>query len=255
VLTLFRKAWHRLRRTMGISADQIERAMQLFGAAHADAVFIQVGANDGMARDPLRLQIERRQWNGVMVEPVPYVFKRLAARYGSHPRIRLEQAAIADREGSLPFYHLREAAPGEKVWGWYHALGSFRREVVLKHDNFIPDIADRLVETQVPCTTMDSLCRRHGLGGVDLLFIDTEGYDYEILRTVNFSTLRPRVLVYEHIHLSPADRQAARDLLTQQGYWHFEHGLDTAALDATRIDDADQALASLFRKNMNLKPT
>lgn len=240
---------------MGIPADQIERAIQLFGAAHAEAVFIQVGANDGMARDPLRLQIECRRWNGVMVEPVPYVFKRLATRYGNHPRIRLEQAAIADREDNLPFYHLREAAPGEKVWDWYHALGSFRREVVLKHDNFIPDIASRLVETQVPCTTLDSLCRRHGLAGVDLLFVDTEGYDYEILRTVDFTKLRPRMLVYEHIHLSGPDRQAARDLLTRQGYWHFEHGLDTAALDSTRIDAADQALARLFRKNMNLNPT
>jgi len=222
--------------------------MQLFGAVYPDATFVQVGANDGMARDPLRTQIQRRRWRGVMVEPVPYVFKRLSARYGNHPRIKLEQSAIADREGVLPFYHLREALPGEEVWSWYHALGSFRREVVLSHQSFIPDIASRLVETEVPCTILSSLCERHGLAHVDLLFIDTEGYDYEVLRTVDFEARRPRVIVYEHIHLSADDRQNAQELLTRQGYWVFEHGLDTAALDSTRISAADKRLVNLFRE-------
>lgn len=230
--------------------------MQLFGTRHPDATFVQVGANDGSARDPLRIQIGRRRWRGVMVEPVPYVFQRLAARYSGHPRIQLEQAAIADRSGSLPFYHLREAAPGETVWQYYHALGSFRRDVLLKHRNFIPDIDSRLVETLVPCTTLGSLCKRHGLDHIDLLFIDTEGYDYEILRTVDFTTQRPRVIVYEHIHLSQEDRQHARELLAQQGYCCFEHGLDTAALDTTRIDPtADRKLLHLFQQQQRTQTT
>ena len=37
------------------------------------------------------------------------VFERLRARYRGHPRVRLENSAIADREGMLPFYHLAQA--------------------------------------------------------------------------------------------------------------------------------------------------
>lgn len=243
------KGWYRFRSTIGLPADRIEAAMQILGLAHPDAAFLQIGANDGMARDPLRIQIERRRWRGVMVEPVPYVFERLEARYGKHPRIQLQQLAIAEREGTMTFYHLRKATPGEKVWPYYHALGSFRRDVVLKHETFIPDIASRLVETEVPCTTLAGLWRSSGLTELDLLFIDTEGYDYEILRTVDFTTIRPRVVVYEHIHLSPEDRRAAQDLLAEQGYWFFEHGLDTAALDSTRLTAADEGLARLFRES------
>lgn len=250
MLTLATKSWHRLRSFTGHPLDRIEAAMQLFGAIHPDATFLQVGANDGKARDPLRVQIARRRWRGVMVEPVPYVFDRLTARYGSHPRIRLAQVAIADQVGTLPFYHLRQAAPGEKVWKYYHALGSFRRDVVLKHETLIPDIASRIVETPVACATIDGVWGRSGLGELDLLFIDTEGYDFEILRTVDFSALRPRLLVYEHIHLSPEDRRAAQELITAKGYWFFEHGLDTAALDATRLTAADAKLKKLFRENM-----
>ena len=32
---------------------------------------------------------------------------------------------------------------------------------------------------------------------IDLLQIDTEGYDWEVLRTMSFRNVRPRVIVYE----------------------------------------------------------
>ncbi len=159
------KAWRRLTRFLGLPQNDIERAVHRFGAAYPEAVFVQIGANDGDTGDPLRLQIERRRWRGVMVEPVPYVFRKLREKYGEHARIRLEMSAIAARPGVLPFYHLREALPGEKVWRWYHVLGSFRREVILKHADAVPDIEARIVETPVPCLTFDELCRRHEARG------------------------------------------------------------------------------------------
>jgi FkbM family methyltransferase len=238
----------RLRRELGLPLDRIEAAVQMFGAAHPNATFVQVGANDGVARDPLRMQVERRLWSGIMVEPVPYVFKRLEERYGNHPRVQLEMSAVAEEPGVLPFYHLREAEPGEEVWTWYHALGSFKREVVLSHKSFIPDIEDRLTQTEVPCVNFNVLCERRGLTHLDLLQIDTEGYDYEILRSVDLTVWRPRLIIYEHHHLSADDHRAARNLLTNAGYLTFEHGLDTAALDATRLGPADKALHKFFLK-------
>lgn len=245
-MSLFVRAWGRIRKMLGRPLDQVEAAVYLFGATYPEATFIQIGANDGMARDPLHDQVQRRRWTGVMVEPVPYVFKKLHARYGLHPRIRLEASAIADQAGVLPFYHLREAKPGEKVWEYYDALGSFRRDVVLKHDQFVPDIAERLVETQVPCITFSDLCRRHALKQLDLLQIDTEGYDYYILKTVDFELWRPRLLIYEHYHLAPEDRAAARALVRNHGYITFEHGLDTVALDIRRRTERDRRLLDLF---------
>ena len=244
--SLLTKAWRRLTRLLGLPMNRVERAVHRFGSAYPEAVFVQIGANDGDTADPLRLQIERWRWSGVMVEPVPFVFEKLRARYEGHPRIRLEMSAIADRTGVMPFYHLREALPGEKVWPWYHFLGSFRRDVVLKHADAVPDIEARIVETPVPCLTFEELCRRHELGAIDLLMMDTEGYDFEILKTIDFARWRPRMLVYESCHLSPADRQAAQGLLSGQGYRYFESGFDTAALDQTRLGERDQGLMRLF---------
>jgi FkbM family methyltransferase len=236
------RAIAKARRSIGFPMDRIEALMRRFGAAHPDAFFIEIGANDGFARDPLRLEIKRRRWRGIMVEPVPYVFEWLRERYGSHPRIALEQAAIAERDGVLPFYHLREATPGEQVWGWYHALGSFNRDVVLSNRDLVPDIEDRLVETKVPAMTFAQLCEKHDVDDVDLVLIDTEGYDYEILKSMDLAARRPRLVVYEHLHLSSEDRAAARGMLEAEGYITFEDDLDTAALDTTRLSPKDRRL-------------
>ena len=37
---------------------------------------------------------------------------------------------------------------------------------------------------------------------IDLLQIDTEGFDYEVLKMFDFNTYRPVIIQYEHFHLS-----------------------------------------------------
>jgi hypothetical protein len=66
--------------------------------------------------------------------------------------------------------------------------------------------------------------------GVNLLQIDTEGYDFEIIKMVNFETLRPDVIHYEHRHLSDADRVACERLLASHGYRLHVAGVDTTAV-------------------------
>lgn len=227
-------------------SNPVKDVIRLFGKTHPQAVFIQIGANDGMALDPLRTQVVCRRWSGVMVEPVPYVFERLKQRYGKHPRITLVNAAIADQEAMLPFYSLGEPKPGEEVWGWYHALGSFRKDVVLKHQYLIPDIEKRIEEIQVQSMRFETLCAQTGITRIDLLQMDTEGYDYEIIRRIPFAQFKPKLIIYEHQHLSAEDRIACRDLLHRQGYISFESGIDTAALSAAHLGPSDHALQQIF---------
>jgi FkbM family methyltransferase len=209
----------------------LERVVHELARALPAARFVQVGAHDGTQLDPLRQAILGSRWSGVMVEPVPYVFARLQRRYGGHPRLALENVAIAAVDGTLPFHHLRQAADGEDVWQWYDALGSFRRDVVLSHGMLVADIEDRIVTTEVPCVTFDTLCARHGIDRLDLVQIDTEGYDAEVLRLVDLARLRPAVVIYEHLHLAPGERDATRQLLADHGYRQVSDGMDTIGVD------------------------
>ena len=223
------------------------RLLRAFAAAYPDAFFIEIGSNDGEQHDHLRPLIRSQAWTGVMVEPVPYVFDRLRRNYGDLERVTFENAAIADRDGRLPFYHLREAAPGERerLPGWYDGIGSLSRANVLNHRRHIPDIDERIVRGDVPCLSFESLCRKHDVEVIDLLVIDTEGYDAVILGRIDFTIHRPRLIVYEHFHLEPDERVRCRTALEHRGYETMEEGFDTWCLDIAATQPLEPTWARL----------
>jgi FkbM family methyltransferase len=209
------------------------RLLRAFADVYPEAFFIEIGANDGERDDPLRPLIRSRNWHGIMVEPVPYVFERLKANYADMAsRIAFENLAIADRDGVQPFFHLRKASSEEiaELPGWYDCIGSFSRDTVLGHRSLIPDLEERLVRTDVDCATFESLCRRHTVSTFDLLLLDTEGYDAEILSLVDFAAHSPRLVVFEHYHLTAELRRDCRGLLEENGYELMEEGFDTWCL-------------------------
>ena len=180
------------------------------------------GDHGTRARDP--------GWRGILVEPLPHVFARLEANLGGRAGIVCENVAIADRDGTLPFFH----APDDGRLKFADLLGSLSRATLEAHAEHLEG---EIAQTTVPTLTFDSLCARHAVDALDLLVIDTEGHDWEILRTVDLPRYAPRLIVYEHFHLVPGDRAAARAHLEAHGYATLEEGLDTYALDTT-IDDA-----------------
>ena len=223
-------------------ARPIGQVIAAFAARHPDAVFVQVGAHDGTQLDPLREEILRRRWTGVLVEPVPYVFARLQENYAGVDRVRFENAAVSDTDGTREFHFLRERTAADEVWHWYDALGSFRREVLLSHVKQVPDIADRVVSAPMPCLTFDTLCAKHGLDHVDLVQIDTEGFDYEVVKLIDLDRLAVRLVMYENLHLGDDDRAACEELLTAHGFELMSDGMDTLAVRASTIDDGLRAL-------------
>jgi FkbM family methyltransferase len=220
------------------------RLLRAFADAYPRATFVEIGSNDGEQHDHLRPFILERDWRGLMVEPVPHVFERLQRNYGAIDRVTLVNAAVGACDGTVPFYYPAPPAEGEheRLPDWYDGIGSLSREAVVAHAKHIPDIEARVVREDVECLTYASLCRRHGLAHVDLLLIDTEGHDWEILRSLDLSGDRPRLIVYEHFHLSADDRRSAREHLAGAGYETLEEGFDTFCL----VPAAD-ALTRTFR--------
>jgi len=218
--------------------------LETFAGLREDAFFVQIGANDGEQQDPLRDLVLGHDWAGIMVEPVPYVFERLRRNYGHLPRIRLENLAVGAQDGVVPFYHLpdTEDAGRPGLPSWFDALGSLRRDVLTAHREFIPDIEERLVETLVPCVTFDALCERNGVQEIDLLLTDTEGYDYEILKRIDFDRFRPKLIIYESWHLGEGDKPACAAHLAGFGYETLEYGLDTWCLNPDALSETEARL-------------
>jgi len=196
--------------------NENDRLVTLFAEIFPEAFVVQIGANDGVAGDPLVDAFSKTRWSGLLVEPVPHLYEALVARYRDRPGLRVERAAVSTRDGEAPFFRLR-SIPGETP-EWFNQLATLDRAVLLKHRVSIPEIESLLIEERVPTVRLDTLLARHGVSRIDLLVIDTEGHDWEILRALDFSRFRPVLLMFEHQHLSWNDKAAAYALLESQGY-------------------------------------
>ena len=200
-------------------------------------VFVVVGANDGQQDEQFGVLHAARGWSGVLVEPHPQAFARLSDRFAGSERIRLANVAIAESDGTRPFYGIEPpASPADaELFGSYDLIASLSRETIVSH-GWLEDAERRVTSTEVECLRFDSLRERYGLDRVDCLLIDAEGYDLRILETVDLERQRPRLIAYEHLHLGDAARARARELLAEAGYATLEEGYDTWCLDRTPPD-------------------
>ena len=193
------------------------------------AFFVQVGSCDGKLDDPLHELIKSNpQWSGIFIEPVDYVFKALVRNYGNDLRYAFEQVAIADEPGERAFYYVSEEAVGiPGLPSKCEQLGSFDRNHILKHGTTLEPY---IITQRVRCERLSSVLDRNKVERVDIIHIDAEGYDYHVLKQIDFSRFSPKLVLYEHVHLKHDESKAAINLLSSHGYRCVNFGMDTLAI-------------------------
>jgi FkbM family methyltransferase len=197
-------------------------------------VFVKVGANDGVSGDPCGLILSKYGWQGVLIEPVPYCRSELASTFGDESRFAIEPVAVGRERGTASFHYVDESA-GDELPGlppYWNQLGSFDREHFAKYvsGNLEPYV--RTIDIDV--MPLADILERHRLGSFDLLHIDTEGHDFEVIRSMDLRAAVPALVLIETRHLSESDQQELRILLESAGYEVFDAGGDYVATLALR---------------------
>ena len=77
---------------------------------------------------------------------------------------------------------------------------------------------------------LSSVLQRNGAHDVHLLHVDTEGDDYEVLKTVDLVRHRPLLIFAEHKHLSKEDKLRMVRMFRENGYSAEDCGGDYFAL-------------------------
>lgn len=194
-----------------------------------DFQFIQVGGNDGFANDPIFRFVKKFGWKGIIVEPQKEVFKkRLSKTYRLEKNVQLENCAVAKETGVKKLYKI--AVSNSR---WATGLATFNYDVMLdrvKNNSRIKDRAaregvavlpndeDYITFEEVPCSTLTDLMKKYNFKTVNLLQIDTEGFDFEVIKTIDFNTFKPQLISFERHLLNESDQQACFQLLHSHGY-------------------------------------
>ncbi|HXG29197.1 MAG TPA: FkbM family methyltransferase [Nevskiales bacterium] len=206
----------------------IRQVLQSLADEKAAIRFVQIGSNDASTGDPIIEFVQSYGWQGVLVEPVPYVFERLRRRFAANPRLKLENLAIGSHTGQRPFFCLEplERPPSR----YYDQLGSFSRAHIEKHERYLPGVSAHIREIQVSCTTLTELLKKHDFRQLDLLQVDAEGADFEVLSSLDFDYCTPLLVLFEYGHLIRTEREQCVLFLQARGYRLLYEGRDCLAM-------------------------
>lgn len=206
----------------------LEAVILAAAGANPDFTFVQIGAHEGDEGDPLTACIRAKGLRGVLVEPQEAAFAVLQRNYADQPQLSFERAAIAPADGTAKFFRADPAfwAAHGLPAGIDSQISSLDPEQIRFHVGLFGGKALAARESEylrfdeIPALTLATLLARHDIARPNLLQIDTEGFDFEVIKMIEWSN-PPDLIHYETVHLSVADRVAAWDLLRSQGYRLF----------------------------------
>lgn len=169
---------------------------------------IQVGANDGKMADPL-CGLITPEWRGVLVEPHPEAFARLQQTYKGFSKLKLVQCAVTERNETVTLQLCQNTVESSIARGDFKgASGS----------------------VSVQGQTLQTLLQEQSVSRADIMVVDTEGYDYKIVKQIfDVKDFRPTILQFEHTLMEPHQYDELLQLMANNNYSFSQVGVDTVA--------------------------
>jgi len=149
-------------------------------------VLVQIGTNDG--KDEFnKLCRKAKPSKVILVEPFAECNPSILKKYKQIQNVCIENVAITEVEKETVTLVLPRNRGG-----------------ITTQFSILPmdDWGDDLLERQVPAMTFGQLCEKHQISHIHYLQIDTEGFDAEIIRTIDFNSITIDILKYEKWNFS-----------------------------------------------------
>jgi len=178
---------------------------------------IQIGSNDGERFDNLNYFIKKYKPDTILVEPIKSNFEELKKNYSNHNNLHFENSAISVNNEIQILFKVKKSKLhlyDEHIVG----ITSFDINHLIKHGVSKNHIEQEKVES----ISIVNLLKKYSIINFDLLFIDTEGYDANIVSDfLNNSEIRP-IISFEYIHTNFENLKKTLELLKNKKYILFK---------------------------------
>lgn len=176
---------------------------------------IVVGANDGVSFDDLLDYIHPQKTEGVFLEPSKRYFNCLEENLKKFPKLMPLNIAVSRIDSKFSLFQLNEKGL-KKMPDWGKGLGSFSKDHLLKFDSIIE--LD-LEEEKVVGKPFSWLVTEFNLNSIDYLQIDTEGFDAEIIKMIDFDIFSSKIIKFEIANLFQKEIFEVKNILEGKGYF------------------------------------
>ncbi len=178
---------------------------------------IQIGANDGQRFDVLEKFIKKYSPFVIFLEPIKSYFNDLKKKYSNNNNLIFENLAITVNNEISQLYKVKDDKLkyyDEHVMG----ISSFKKEHLIKHGIK----KNHIIKVDVQSITIKKLLQKHSVKNLDLIMIDTEGYDgHIVIDFLKNIELRP-IIIFEFIHIKNMILEDALKKLKNKDYFFFK---------------------------------
>jgi FkbM family methyltransferase len=165
--------------------------------------FVEFGATDGVSINNTVLLERNFGWKGILAEPFPHWHAAL----DRNRRCAIDHRCVWSETGREIEFLATHGAPEFATVSTF-AESDHHREIRAKNSSTI----------RVRTVSLNDLLRANEApADLDYLSVDTEGSEYEILRSLDFARYQPRIITVEH-NFNEAQRTLIKDLLASHGY-------------------------------------
>jgi len=177
----------------------------------SDITIVQIGANRGYddVSEICKIILPNKI---ILVEPFEEHNDSLRECYKEISSCFIENKAITDnieQETATLHYHIQDAQGRDKF-----ELASLNKSHFIKiRESYYTEEGMR--ERVVPALTINQLFEKHNLTNIAVLFVDTEGFDDKIIKSINFEKYNIDIIYYENLHI---DVHSLRSFLADRGY-------------------------------------
>ena len=159
---------------------------------------IQIGANRG--NDDVSEIIGNQQPNKlILVEPMKLHNNALNTFYGWVHNKFIENVVIDIESGKdVEFFYHENDAPN-------YEISSLSKDHFFKHPHVgnpsTPPFHEGLKSFFIKSLNINDLFKKYELNLIDILFIDAEGHDDAIIKTIDFDSFKISKLYFENLHI------------------------------------------------------
>lgn len=152
---------------------------------------------------------KERKWKGICVEAQPSEFQKLK----SNRNCTCVNVAVSDYNGETDFIY---------VEGYANMLSGISDDYNLSHmqriRNEVSTYGGAINTIKVPVRTLQSILDEHNTHKIDFCSIDTEGSEFNIIKSIDFDKTEIKVFIIENNY----GEKTIEEFLVEKGYYLYK---------------------------------
>jgi len=137
----------------------------------------------------------------LLIEPNSEFNENLKHCYIDYNPIIENVVIVTNNEKKTKFYTCNKDKYPDKNGSNFSELSSLIKEHLLKHNIDI----NYIDENEIDCTTINKIFEKYNIKNLDILFIDVEGFDSNLIRSIDFDQFEINKIYYENLHVNNDD--------------------------------------------------